>query len=201
MKSATYDSLGCKVNFAVPESPEEFDKLAERVGACVEEANDNVAYRGVLADFRYALCEAIEGETSNARGVEPVIDAKTNKPKTGKDGQPVTKYTEKESEYVNRIVLVEKALTKERLQQIADDVSKTLVFDPKQQTRSTGSKLAKVYSDAANEIIAKGGAEKAAGRLAEILGRPVTPDANSLALAIKENEDRKRKDRVNELLA
>ena len=52
MKVVQYDSGGHKFNIAVPESVEEYDSLAKKVGACLDAAIDHEVYHGTLGDIR-----------------------------------------------------------------------------------------------------------------------------------------------------
>jgi hypothetical protein len=60
-------------------------------------AVDKTVYHSVLNDARNVVIETIESETGIKRLSTPTG-------KTGRDGQPVIKYTEKPQEYINRVL-------------------------------------------------------------------------------------------------
>ena len=139
MKTITdHNALGFSnlVVNGVPESAEEFDTIAGKSGACVEEAISNVLYRGWNAEFRKGVQKAIKDTT----GFERLV-VKQGPPK--KDGTTSPIY-ESEADYVKRYLAQEVGLGKTKdavmadLNGIAIGVAKSLKFDPKPSTRSTG---------------------------------------------------------------
>ena len=72
-------SLGLEVTVPVPESVEEFDKLAGKSGACLESACNNVIYRSILAQFRRKLVVVVEKVSGIKR--ELIDSGKTKKVK------------------------------------------------------------------------------------------------------------------------
>jgi hypothetical protein len=164
MKTKEYSSLGLKVNFSVPESVEEFDANAKRIGACLEEATNNSVYRGMLGDFRDVLLhgwaeKGIKG-LDDIYGVErktkPVLDRKTNLPRKDKDDNEVTTYDETEEEFLDR-VLAEKGLKIEDIQEHANTVAASLVFDASAREKKAPKpkKLSSTYLDAAKKLLEK----------------------------------------------
>jgi len=138
-----YQNKSLDLNFTVmvPESAEEFDRLAGVTGACVGEANRNVIYRSVNHEFRDKLCERMENETGVPR------ESKTSKKA---DGTEVTEYTENEKAYINRL-LAGKHIDEDKMQLIATEVGKTCIFDPSPSTRTT--KIPKEIASAAADIL------------------------------------------------
>lgn len=111
MKTKEYTSLGVTVPFAVPESVDEFDKNAKRSGACLDEATNNVIYRGSLAEFRDLLIhgrDAVPATDSSPavpafKGLE-TLTMQPRKVKTEKKGdKEIETYDESEQEYINRV--------------------------------------------------------------------------------------------------
>lgn len=200
MVNQKVESVGVEFEISVPSTVEEFDELAKKPGTCLEQANRNILYRGVLANFRNDFTEALQKKTGIPRLSEPG--------KAKKDGTPGEDvYTESEAKYVARVL----AETKTKVSDFADVVVEVLAaknedgslkisFDPSVQVRESKPKtLAKMYLEAADGIIAKGGTfEKSSAKLAAKLGHPVEATREGIAAAIKEVEDAARQERANE---
>jgi len=175
-KSIQNESLGFTFTVSnVPETVEEFDANAKHAGAALEEAINNVRFRGVNGDFRSQLAEKVESETGEARKVEPARAAKENE----KQEDVPTRYSETESVYINRVIASE-LITKEAVQKLADGI--TIVFDASPRERSSaGPALAKQYIDAAKKAILEGKQDKLAAQIAAYIGTDVATDETSLA--------------------
>lgn len=178
MKKVKYSSLGNEIELSVPSDVAEFDTNAKRVGACLDEATNNVVYRGMLANYRYYFLHGISQVdidedkeskifvkgTKPVKGVEeltgidrktvPVLD-KEGKPKT-KDGQPVETFDPNDSEarYFAR-VCAEKNVKPESFASTAKAVADALVFDASETAREPKgpAKLAQKYKDIALSFI------------------------------------------------
>jgi len=196
MQQQNFKSLGHSVPFEVPGSTEEFDKNADKVGACLAEAINNIIYRGSLAVFRDEFLhgrkadaeknitgiEGVEAKTGIERSTEPVL-GKDKKPVV-KDGEPVTKYNESEADYYNRVLstLVEQgkfASEEEALasfQPMAEQAAAGIPFDAKATaSKATGpKKLAAKYKLTAARIIANGTIEKANANYLSKIGKTFT---------------------------
>jgi hypothetical protein len=195
MKTYMNKSLGQTVPVQVPSNAEEFDQLAGRTGACVDEANRNVIYRGWNHAFREAFCDALEQETGIEREGED----------QGEGDKKKFVYTEKEQPYINRL-LSTGAISEEAMQQIASTVGEGIKFDPSPSTRSKKApkEIVALVDNAFIAIEDDGHAlteEKFAGNLAQRLGidtfesqfGELTKESAITALqAIKEKEQRER---------
>lgn len=175
-----FSSVGLDVKLNVPSSVEEFQKLG---GDPLAEAINNIVYRGPLAEFREALCAKLEELTK--------VERKTKEVPAKKAGEAATiEWDESEARYVSRVQAT-LGLTPEafsaQFQPEADAIASAIVFDPKQKERKSAAPkaLAKKYLEAADDVIAKGGAEKVAAKLTKRLGSTVTPDRDGLARGIK----------------
>lgn len=75
MQTKKFSSLGLEINLNVPSTVEEFDQNAGKTGACLDEAINNVVYRGMLAEYREALLHGLP-EVKDAAGniTRPAID-------------------------------------------------------------------------------------------------------------------------------
>jgi len=166
-----FRSVFCDVPIQVPSSVADYDALAGKEGACLASAIENVVYRGVLSDFRDLLIHGREAvEAKPAAGDQPAIEAveavdgleqltgisrKTIKKTVGK--KEVEVYDETEADYVRRIIAA-KGWDQENpieLQQIADNIAKFLIFNPKEVERAARGpkKLPEDYKNAATRII------------------------------------------------
>lgn len=198
MKIKTYRSLGFNVNISVPSTVEENDALAKRPDATLNDAVDNVVYRGGtgLPTFREELAFGIEAATGIKRLTEELKD-KEGKTKTEEDGTPKFKYIESEGEYLDRVIATT-GRTQESFQDIADAAAAKMKYDPSapERTAAGPKNPPKAIFEQVDALIAAGQGEAVASSLATILGREVKGDRESLAKAIHEdqlNEIRKAK--------
>lgn len=132
------------MNLQVPETVEEFDTNAKRAGACLQEATNNVVYRGLLGEFRDVLIHGREAEDGVAavQGLEDIYSfPRATKPVLGKDGKPkvvdgvaVTEPGETEQEYIDRLMAA-KSLTTDALQKVAAVVAASIPFDASARER------------------------------------------------------------------
>jgi len=196
MRIKNYNSLGLTVPVSVFSNATEYNVAAKRPNedAVVEDANDNLVYRGPLADFRDEFCTAVETATGIAREKAPVLD-KEGKQKV-EDGEPVFEWTENEAKYFRRVIATTNRAV-ESFQEIADavatahvneDESTGLVADPTVRERKpAGPKTpAKATYAMADELIKSGKASHTAADLTKLLGRHVEHDREGLARGIHE---------------
>ena len=196
MQVKQFESLGVKINLNIPSTVEEFDQNAKKAGACLDEAVNNIVYRGVLPDFRAMFCERVEKETGIARKFSTV-----------KEGdKEVEVWDETEGKYMSR-VRAEKGWQEDRtqLQAIADLVSPELVFDASSpEPKAKGPrKLPAGYATAALRIFGNGNQDKWAEKLGltyvaetgneDEVKRFRSQNVETLGWAIKKVEDEKRK--------
>ena len=191
MRNKTYRSLGLDVVFSVFDSVDEYNAAAKRTSenACLEDANDNIVYRGALADFRSDFCAKVEEITSVARKCEP-ITTKDGKPRVDSEtGEPMVRYTESERDYIER-ALAESKRTIESFQDVANEIATKLIADPTQKERAVaGPKTPpKSVKELAEKLVASGKAAHVAQLLTHSLGRHVDHDAVALAQAIHEDQ-------------
>lgn len=203
MQDRKYRSLGFDVVISVPSTVEENDQLAGRANATLEDAVDNVVYRsrGGLPTFRELLAAGVEKETGIAREAVAVMtkgtETEPSKQKLDDEGNPLFKYTESESDYIDR-VLAKTGRTRESFVNVAAEAAKSVKYDPKASERGeAGPKTPpKSVYEQVDAIIAAGSATSVAASLGTLLGRTVETDRDSLAKGIHEyqlNEMRKIK--------
>jgi hypothetical protein len=130
MKSVQVNTLLFKnLNYTVASDADEYDRLAKKVGACVDSANNNTIYRSTLADFRYNFLHGVEavgveGDENFRPGIpgfDKITGIERNTRETGKfrgEGElkePIVVWDETEVDYFKRALaeLVKKQSTVE----------------------------------------------------------------------------------------
>lgn len=137
MVKQTVKSCGVNYTIEVPTTAEEFDSLAGRVGACVEEANSNVIYRGTNADFRGEYLAALMAKYTYERPKTQDGDKKNE------DGTPKLKFVNAEGKDIDLLIAANNVSEADQ-QAVADSVmtsvdkdGKPLVsFDPSERVRA-----------------------------------------------------------------
>lgn len=135
MKNVEVTSMGLKLVIPAPDSADEFDKLAGKNGACLEEGIANVIARSTLAEFRDTLLHGREADKD--KGIEEIIgldkqsgvDRKSKVVGKTKGGKDILEW-ESELDYFKRI-LATKDWVVEKIQPFADTVIAACPFDPK----------------------------------------------------------------------
>ena len=167
--------------------------VAEAVEICggdesllVEHFVQKLIYNHHNADVRATFCEKVEEQTGIAR--------KTDK-KTTAAGKEVEVYAETETEYFQR-ALAETGSEAEEFVSTIQEVADGSPLDGKKKVRATGAgpRIGKTFLKLAEQIIEKGSQEKASAVLSAELDHSVGTDATSLAVALKERDDRKRRE-------
>ena len=177
MKVVQYDSGGHKFNINVPESVDEFDSLAKKVGACLEAAIDHEVYHGTLGDIRDAFATKVE----EVHGIKRREIGTGVFEGEGEAKAEVTK-TEKNDVFLSRVA-AEKNLTGEApFQDIANMLSHggaaEVKFDPSVRERKAPKApvVAKWAIEQATKFLAEA-SEKAKAKFlhrANEVGSPVT---------------------------
>ena len=189
MKAMTCKSLGLNVNLSVPATYAEFDSLAKKENAALDEAIKNVVYRGTLAEFRDVLLHGRKADTEKGitaitgmddlfkaeRKTKPVLD-KAGAVKKNAKGEELTAYDETEEEFFDRIVAAN-SITEADQQKLADVVASQLVFDPSATERKPAApkKLAAKYVENAKKLIAGGKIDELNKRLSKAINKTFTP--------------------------
>jgi hypothetical protein len=207
MKDTTVKCVGVSYNLSVPETSEEYDQIAGKIGACVESANKNVIYRQSNAQFRAFYCDAVEEDT----GIERQTKVVATKTHTDEDGNETTEdvlgYAETEKKYLDRVYaeleLDDEAAVMARFGGLVEQAQGEVVFDPSEREPAAKTKKPrKAFLRVGEAIEAKGGQEgldHVAGKLADELDIEVeaTVEGVALALQIKDSQ----RDLASELLA
>jgi len=163
MKTQQFKTLGLNVNLSVPTTVEEFDANAKRAGACLEEATNNVIYRGSLAELRDLIIhgrdeEKVDGKVTVTafKGLEEVtgVSRKTKKVKSGKEQKEVEVYDETEGEYLERLVATKK-VELSTFQSHFDAAAALVAFDASARERKPAGpkKLAEKFKTIATEFL------------------------------------------------
>lgn len=196
----------------VPDSVEEFDKLAKEAGAALREAIRNVLYRSTLAEFRDTYLHGAEEEKDKdgnvIRGVVIGLDKQVGMERKTRitkpavvdaEGKITTEATEvwdeTEDVFFERIVAdlvtrkdyptIEAAIV--GLQPGAQAVLDGIAFDPsKRERKSAGpKKTPELYLKTADSVIAAtGSVEAAASKVGAKLGITIEATREALAAAI-----------------
>lgn len=162
MKPQAFKCLGLTANIEVPATTEEFDTNAKRTGACLDEAINNVVYRGVLANLRDVFLhgdeeekdgkktlvfEGLEHRTKNAR--------KTKVLRKNAEGEEIVGYAETEADYFQR-VLAETKQEASAFQSLMDAAVKRCRFDASEAERKPRGpiKIGENWLKAADSLIA-----------------------------------------------
>lgn len=221
MQTVSVNTLGFKLNYEVPSSVEEFDRLAKRNGAALDEANKNVIYRSVLATFRDGFLHGLDEVKDSGgnvvrsaiKGLEELTDikraVKVTKPEVkDADGkitqEEVTAWDEKEDAYKERVFATlatngtfpSTEAAAASYQTTAQDVINAIAFDPsKTERQSAGPKTTpKTYFGIADALIEMAGSiDLAAAKFATKTGRAVEATREALAKGIWEDQAAQKK--------
>lgn len=162
---------------AVPTTEKEYNDLAKKPTACVEDAVDHTVYHSTLSEARLKAVELIEAKYKAKRR-----EVGTGKFEPGEDGKPV-EVTKDEGfdAFLSRVA------TENKLPAVAPfaDIFKAMSvggasevkFDPSVQARTGGGlKLAQKYVNGANQIIAAKAIPAFAARYEKITGKKLVYD-------------------------
>lgn len=224
MKEKIINTLGFNdLPYQVPATVEEFDTLAGKIGACLEEAVNNVVYRIVLADFRSGFLHGFHiGEGDEAieiTGVEEITGIKRREKESGRvdseTKEPIMVYDETESDYWKRVCIdVAKQNTEQNndgpktpeavalsFRPVALEVLAAIEFNPrrKEKLQAGPKKIAKTYLAVAQKLVDAGNGAATAAKLASKLGIEVQATVESIARAIA--EDKRRQKAKEDLMA
>lgn len=175
MQQITTKCLNYKdLPYQVPESVEEFDRLAKRAGAALDEANKNVLYRAVLNQARDGFLHGIEGaegqpsidgldKLTGISRKEKVVKPEVKNEKGEITQEEVVKWDETEGEFADRVFAtlvqrgdfpsVEAAEAAYRDHMVT--VLAAIAFDPSKQERASAGprKVPKTYIGVAEDIV------------------------------------------------
>lgn len=193
---------------------------------CHTAAINNEFYRGSYPECRAEFLERLEKVTGIARKTKPGPKKKNGEPGADVYDERETVYFKRVCVTYQPEGADTPGVDVKFFQSLADEISNAkktrkegetviqldewlIQFDPKAASRGDGTtKIAKVYLDAAGDFLKKDAAWQARAQAnLEKLNPGVTIDKNedgtlsleSIAVAIKANEDRKRKQAVDEL--
>ncbi len=111
---------GLKVTCPSPESPDEFDQLAKRKGACLESGNDDIWYRGVFPEFWYWMAIRVGQEYNIERPMEPNKAGRTYK-EGDRKGQVIMEPVHSDPEFVD-FVAAQQNVKAPVFQPLADEI-------------------------------------------------------------------------------
>ena len=170
-------SLGFDLTKEVPSTVEEYNTLAKRESAALEDAINNTLYRGTLAEFRSKFLEELGTLTGVARGIV--------KPATSEEADDAV--YESEGKWYKRILASVNNVVPPDWTVLAQRIMDASAFDPSAKERSSdGPAIGKKDLALAQELIKRGESKVAevAAQLSTKLGRAVATDEKSLARAL-----------------
>lgn len=158
MKSYTTSSCGIPLKFNGPESVEEYDKLAGKAGAIVEDAATAVIAWSTLPEWQEAFVKKLIDVTGSTRLVD---EAATKKAKErAEDASKVKDVLEKETAYIKRAQATLKAGTPltgvadiAAFNALAQEVADGIAIDPAPSKKS--GKPKKDLLEKAQQILAR----------------------------------------------
>jgi len=186
MQNTHQNTLGLTLAISVPSSADEYDQLAGRVGACVEDAVSESTYRNYLPSWKRVFFSRLAEQT----GIERVVE---------KDEDGKVTSTEKETTYFKR-VQAETGKTADDYAALAQECADETPFDLTPKSRST--KIAKSFLEAADNILraienGQSTAETVANNLqgtnpglVVVIDEDGVLDRDSLARGIRTNNER-----------
>lgn len=209
MITAKIKSLAFKdLNVQVPESADEFNKLAGDSDACRKEAVNNILYRSTLAEFRAEFLEFLAESTGIERNYE-VTKPEVRDANGAVTQEERTRWTETEQTYFDRVMAalvqsgkhpsVEAAVASfyADAQRILDGVK----FDPSATERASAGpkKTPKYVVEIVDAILGSSGGDlpTAIGKFnrKNILGLTLDTGVDRKALEAAVWEDRKARDK------
>jgi hypothetical protein len=213
MQTVEYRTLGYKLPFEAPSTVDEFNANAWKAptgegNPCLTEAINNIIYRGSLAEFRFVFLHGREEKKDDKgvvietaiQGVEDQTGIKRLteevKGKDGKvrmkDNEPVTKFTESEEKYFDRVIatlvndkkFASEETARQSFEPFAQSVAKEIHFDAaaRERTFSGPKKLAAKYKLTAARILAAGTVAKANANYLINIGKEFVPTDDKTTL-------------------
>lgn len=130
------NSLGFPLKFKGPATVEEYDRIAGKVGACLEDAVDNTIYRSTLPEFQDEFAKKVAALTGQARKVN--TDATAAAKARSKNPDKVKDIQETVKSFVQRTTASMSETDKKALAAMAQEVADTIVVDPSPSKRAAG---------------------------------------------------------------
>lgn len=130
------NSLGYPLKFKGPGTVEDYDRVAGKVGVCLEDAVDNTIYRSTLPEWQDAFSKEIESKTGQKRQVneKATADAKAR----SKSPDKVKDIMETVRVYHNRVTAGMSDEDKKALAAAAQVCADSIVVDPSPSKRQAG---------------------------------------------------------------
>lgn len=168
MKPIQIKSVGMVGMLPVPETVDEFDKNAKKVGACLDEATKNVLYRGVLNYVRDTFLHGMVEVKDGDKVVQPAFAGVDTTFNIERDSKKVTRgdkevdIWETEETYINRVraQLIKSGKAKDEagvnalLQPLFEKAIVLCPFDASATERKSGpAKLAQKWISSASDFL------------------------------------------------
>lgn len=143
------NSIGFPLTFNGPDSVEDYDRAAGKVGVCLEDAVENTIYRSTLPEWQDAFAPKVEALTGIKREVNAVATAaakaRSDKPDSVKD------IMETIPRYVKRAMAGLSDEDKKALATTAQEVADGITVDPSPSKRAAG--IPKEYRAKADSLL------------------------------------------------
>lgn len=138
MADKTYDtnSLGYPLKFKGPATVEDYDRVAGKVGACLEDASENTMYRSTLPEWQDEFSKVLEERTGQKR----TVNEKATADARGRSKNPdkVKDILETVRVYHNRVTAGMSDEDKKALAAEAQRIADGIVVDPSPSKRAAG---------------------------------------------------------------
>lgn len=196
MKTIEIKPFGVTVNTSVPADSEEFDKIAKKPGACLENALKYQLYHVYFSEVRDVVLHGRDEEKNEAgqvtqtaiKGLDETFGVERNtKPVIGKDGKPslrdgkpVTAWDEKEEDYFQRVKAT-KSISDADLKLFIQSAVDQIAFDPSTAERQPRAprKLAAMWAEHAKKFLAGGKVVELSKRLHKAIGKTFEPTGDA----------------------
>jgi len=161
-----------------PSDAAEYDQLAKKVGACVEDATDYTVFHCQLGAIRGSVVDLLEERFPNNK-------QKTEKRKNGEKEKIVA--IEKDADYLERLV-TEGVISKEDLSEVIKTAIAKNPFDPSVAAKEgKPKKLPDDYKAAATHIYDQGKADRAAKKFGITLTGDRDKDIEAIGWKIRDD--------------
>lgn len=149
MAKYTTRSIGFPLVFNGPDTVEDYDRAAGKVGSCLQDAVENTIYRGTLPEWQDAFAKKVAELTGTTRGVnaEATAAAKAR----SKTPEKVKDVLETVTTYVNRATANMSDEDKTALAKLAQEVADSVMVDPSPSKRQAG--VPKEYKAKAESLL------------------------------------------------
>jgi hypothetical protein len=139
VKNYEYQTQGYKLLSPGPETVEEYDSIAKKPGACLEDAVDNEIYRGTIPAFWRRAMPRVAETFGLAIGVDAAATQRAkDRAKTDEARAKVKDVPEKFSSYISRVEAELNDDQKKELEALLKSIALEVSIDPSPTSRASG---------------------------------------------------------------